>query len=156
MMEGEWLVSTDNQPAVAVAMHPDRLKHLEMLQQVITRMASNSFLIKGWSITLISALLAFAAKDKIHIMAWVALLPCLAFWMLDAYFLRQERLFRKLYDHYRLERPATPSDFGMNTRNMIVDSTLKVMFSQTLSLFHGVLAALIIAIIVAVQVFPLV
>ncbi|MEN9503463.1 MAG: hypothetical protein RI964_2748 [Pseudomonadota bacterium] len=60
MMEGEWLVSTDNQPAVAVAMHPDRLKHLEMLQQVITRMASNSFLIKGWSITLISALLAFA------------------------------------------------------------------------------------------------
>jgi uncharacterized membrane protein (DUF106 family) len=44
----------------------------------------------------------------------------------------------------------------MNTRNMIVDSTLKVMFSQTLSLFHGVLAALIIAIIVAVQVFPLV
>jgi len=149
-------VSTDNQPTAS--MHADRLKHLEMLQQVITRMANNSFLIKGWSITLVSALLAFAAKDEIHIMAWIALLPCVAFWILDAYFLRQERLFRKLYDHCRLHQPSTPSDFSMNTMPMNdkVASLFGVMFSQTLWIFHGVLAGLIVAIIVLTQVLKLV
>lgn len=108
----------ETEPTPIIEMNANRLKHLEMLQQVITRMANNSFLIKGWSITLVSALLAFAAKDEIHIMAWIALLPCVAFWILDAYFLRQERLFRKLYDHCRLHQPSTPSDFSMNTMPM--------------------------------------
>jgi len=33
-----------------------KLKHLEMIQDVIKRMASNSFLLKGWSLTLVVAL----------------------------------------------------------------------------------------------------
>ena len=42
---------------------PSKLEHLKMLQAVITRMASNSFMVKGWCITLVSALLALSAKD---------------------------------------------------------------------------------------------
>jgi len=38
--------------------------HLQMVQAVITRMAGNSFLIKGWSVTLIAALFALAAADS--------------------------------------------------------------------------------------------
>lgn len=44
-------------------MNEKKLKHLEFLQNVITRMNSNSFMIKGWAITLVSALFVLAAKD---------------------------------------------------------------------------------------------
>lgn len=134
---------------------PGRLKHLEMLQQVITRMAGNSFLVKGWSITLISALLALATKDKIQLMAYVALLPWLAFWMLDGFFLHQERLFRRLFDHYRAQPQDTATDFSMDTRLEDVQDKPEVkpwsavMFSRTLLIFHGLLVCLIVAVILA-------
>ncbi len=41
-----------------------KLKHLELSQGVINRMAGNSFLLKGWSVTLVSALFALSAKDS--------------------------------------------------------------------------------------------
>lgn len=64
-------------------------------------MAGNSFLLKGWTVTLSAALLALAAKDADRSFALVALYPAAAFWGLDAYYLRQERLFRALYDDVR-------------------------------------------------------
>jgi hypothetical protein len=38
-----------------------QIAHLQMIQAVITRMGSNSFLLKGWSVTLVAALFALAA-----------------------------------------------------------------------------------------------
>ena len=70
------------------------LKHLDFLQSVISRMAANSFLIKGWAVTLVSALLAFGTKEAKPTYAALATYPTLAFWGLDAYYLMQERLFR--------------------------------------------------------------
>lgn len=128
-----------------------RLQHLNMLQNVISRMASNSFLVKGWSITLISALLAFATKDKISVMAWIAILPWLAFWTLDGFFLHQERLFRKLYDFYRRQPQHQPTDFSMNTLPVSdeVASWFGVVCSRTLLIFHGLLGLLIGLVILA-------
>ena len=40
-----------------------KLKHLEFIQDVITRMNSNSFLLKGWCVTLMSVLFALSARD---------------------------------------------------------------------------------------------
>ena len=75
--------------------------HLEMIQAVVNRMSVNSFLLKGWSVVLISALFALAAGGAQALFVYLAYFPAIAFWMLDAYFLRQERLFRKLYDRVR-------------------------------------------------------
>lgn len=80
-----------------------RLKHLEMLQAIITRMASNSFLIKGWAITLASALFALSAKDADRSFAFLAVFPALTFWALDAYYLKLERVFRNRYDDVAAE-----------------------------------------------------
>ena len=80
----------------------DRATYLELIQGVISRMAGNSFLLKGWSVTLAAALLAVAANEARARFSAVALLPAFAFWGLDAYYLRQERLFRCLFDHVRL------------------------------------------------------
>lgn len=116
---------------------PSKLEHLKMLQAVITRMASNSFMVKGWCVTLVSALIALSAKDAKY-MVFVAFLPVLMFWWLDAFFLRQERLFRKLYDGVR-ENGKDDSDFSMNTT--VVDSQVaplySVAWSTTLRWFYG-------------------
>ncbi len=115
-----------------------KLKHLEMIQAVITRMAYNSFLLKGWSVTLVAAIFALAAKDTETLFILViALLPAFMFWGLDAYFLRQERLFRKLYDHVRDCSPGE-IDFSMNTLAYQADVAAwsGVFLSRTLLAFH--------------------
>src|SRR5436190_19270494 len=72
--------------------------HLEMIQGVINRLSNNSFLLKGWSVVLVSGLFALAAKDSKVLFVCIAYFPCFVFWGLDGYFLWQERLFRELYD----------------------------------------------------------
>jgi len=127
-----------------------RIKHLELIQAVITKMANNAFLIKGWCVTLVAGLLALSAKDSNHTLVFIAYLPLLMMWGMDAFFLRQERLFRKLYDKCRAMLDV-PADFSMSTADLEKQeqSWIRVMFSKTLLLFYGTMAiALLIATIV--------
>ena len=80
-------------------MAPDQIKHLEFIQAVITRMNANSFQLKGWSIAIVSALLALYANSNNVIYIFVAIIPTLLFWGLDAYYLQQERKFRGVYNN---------------------------------------------------------
>ena len=77
---------------------PDKLKHLEFIQNVITRMNTNSFQIKGWAITIVSATLAIYASTKNECFIIVGVFPSLTFWFLDTYYLTQEPKFRGLYN----------------------------------------------------------
>lgn len=115
-----------------------KLKHLELIQAVVNRMASNSFSLKGWSVIVVSALFALAAGTSAIRFSLLAYLPAVAFWALDAYFLRQERLFRKLYDAVRVG-PAGSTDFSMDTSPYVatVDSWFRTGVSSTLVIFHG-------------------
>lgn len=74
------------------------LKRLEFIQQIITRMANNSFLLKGWSLTISTAIVGLASKNEEIAGDYFMLLPVILFWYLDAYYLSQERAFRKLYE----------------------------------------------------------
>lgn len=78
-------------------MEPERIKHLEFIQNIISRMNANSFQIKGWMITIVSALLALYASSKNYVYVFVAIVPTILFWLLDSYYLQQERKFRGLY-----------------------------------------------------------
>ena len=115
-----------------------KLKHLEMTQAVITRMAGNSFLLKGWSVTLVSALFALAARDSNPLFLFVAYVPCVSFWALDAYFLRQERLYRALYNEIT-RKAESEINFSMDATpfSASVESWSATAFSLTLRLFHG-------------------
>jgi len=75
----------------------DVRKHLEFIQAVIARQAGNQFLIKGWSLTVVAAVYAFAASNHRPAVAVVGSLVSLLFGGLDVYYLRQERLFRSLW-----------------------------------------------------------
>jgi hypothetical protein len=80
-------------------MNPDTVKHLEFIQNAINRMAANSFQMKGWSITIFSALFAlFAANGgNACIYLFVSVIQSILFWFLDTYYLQQERKFRGIY-----------------------------------------------------------
>lgn len=60
-----------------------KLKHLEFIQQAINRMASNLFLLKGWTVTLIAAMFALAANESRDFYFLLAYFPTLMFWLLD-------------------------------------------------------------------------
>ena len=123
----------------------DKVQHLEFIQGVINRMASNSFQVKGWSVLLVSALVAIASKDSNPKLVLISFLPTFAFWLLDGYFLWQERLFRKLYDRARLSE-GDAADFSMATDTKAVGapSWVRATFSTTLLLFHGVVFASVV------------
>jgi hypothetical protein len=119
----------------------NKQKHLEFIQAAVNRMASNLFLLKGWTVTLIAALFALAAKDSKPIYFLIAYIPPFMFWVLDGYFLSQERKFRSLYDHVRKLHEAA-IDFSMNTAPFGSESRntwLGAMFSKTLLIYYGVL-----------------
>jgi hypothetical protein len=120
------------------------LKEIEIIQDIIKRMALNSFLIKGWSVTLVVGTLLLKG-DRYQ--AFIAFIPLLVFWFLDAYFLRQERLYRELYNWVVANRLKTNEyllDMNAYRFKDRIQSIPGVMFSLTLGAFYGSVAALTI------------
>ena len=79
---------------------PAVLKHIDIYQTLINRMAANSAACKQWAITLVSAILVFALEKGSAEAAAVALIPVLMFCFLDAYYLSLERKFRGAYSSF--------------------------------------------------------
>ena len=92
-------------------------EHLGMIQTVIARLAGNSFAIKGWTVAIVSAILGAALSQSKPAVILVALIPVPTFWGLDAYYLHQERLLRKLYEIVRT-KDEDAIDFLMNSRGL--------------------------------------
>lgn len=139
-------------------MGDDVMKHLEFIQNIVDRMASHSFLLKGWTITLVAALFALAAKDSDISFAVLALFPALSFWGLDAYYLQQERLFRRLYSAVCSSAGGESSSiplFSLDTTSFRdgVDTWFKTLWTPTILAIHGMIVALVIVVIVAMTVF---
>ena len=128
-----------------------KLKHLEFIQGVINRMASNSFQLKGWIVVLVSALLVLGVREDRSELVFISVLPVLVFWALDAYFLRQERLYRALYGHVRTLEPAD-INFSMDTSTFRCRRLAwpAAVFSKTLIFFYGAVAiAVFVAILIS-------
>lgn len=122
-----------------------KLKHLEMIQGIINRMGSNSFMLKSWVVVIVSALFALSAKDANGTFIIVAFLPAIVLWGLDGYYLRRERLFRELYMDVAAKQEAE-IDFSMNTApyQPNVADWWQVCFSRTVLPFHGIIVVVII------------
>ena len=124
----------------------NKIKHLEIIQGVINRLATNSFQMKGWAVVLVAAILVLLAREHRLDTAFIALLPIVIFWGLDGYFLWQERLYRALYDHVRTLEDAQV-DFAMNVapfRTGYRRSWLGTTLSWTLTPFYAVLTSVVI------------
>ncbi len=90
--------------------------HLKMIEDIISRMGSNSFLIKGWSLTAIGGLITLyitnVKQSWSYNLLLIALAICLMFWISDAYYLKLERQYRQLYEQVRL-KDEKDIDFSM-------------------------------------------
>ncbi len=116
----------------------NKLKHLDFIQNIIGRLANNTFYIKGWTITLVVALLGFSFGDKLPEHSQLPYFIIIFFWILNGYFLHQERLFRALYDDVRNKQP-NEVDFSMDASsyNHGNASWFCSIFSTTLIIFYG-------------------
>ncbi len=121
------------------------IDEIKIIQDVIKRMADNSFKIKGWTVTLIVITLIFKGQtNDNHLLAF---LPLVSFWILDTYYLRTERIYRKLYSWVVENRPKSDEYlFDLNPKRFEneVDSYLKTMFSISLRMFYGGLLVLLL------------
>jgi len=126
-----------------------KLKHLEFIQGVINRLSTNSFLLKGWSVLLVSALMALGTKESSLSFIFLAYLPAVVFWGLDGFFLMKERQYRALYKLIRV-KDKDDIDFCMDTKPVATDAGgwARAVFRPTLLWFHGVLIVAIIVVMI--------
>jgi len=115
----------------------EKIAYLGFIQNIVQRMNANSFLLKGWTITLIAGLFALAAGDSQRLFVYVSYLPLFGFWYLDGFFLRQERLLRRLYIEAAANVSA-PVSFSLDVSEFekIEETLFSVTLSNTLVYFY--------------------
>ena len=123
----------------------NRIAHLGFIQGIIARMGANSFLLKGWSVTLVAAMAALAAKDADKSFFLLAFFPVFIFWWLDGFYLHTEKLYRRLYEKVADGRLSSEK-FNLDVTELKceVPGVLAVMFSKTLLPFHLVVIGVVL------------
>ena len=116
-----------------------KLKHLEFIQGAISRMATNSFLFKGWAITIAAALSGFAAVNPKRGLLAIALVTTSLFWALDGYYLWLEHGFVQLHKVVSA-KDARDIDFSMQIdKSNAVTQWFKACFRPHLIAFYGLI-----------------
>ncbi|MCZ7373402.1 hypothetical protein [Micromonospora sp. WMMC250] len=120
----------------------------------MARLGNSSFLMRGWTLTIVTALLALLTTRFQPWLAAAGLVPLTAFWFLDGYFLWQERLFRALYDDVITATSSVPL-MSMDLRPYTQVRTWRdATFSRTLALFYVPLGLLNVALVAAAVIAP--
>lgn len=117
-----------------------RLKHLELIQGTVARMAGNLFYLRGWVVTLVAGILVLLTQSQSGKLPVIFLILVLViFWIYDGYFLSQERMYRDLYDKVRV-LDESKIDFSMDIgefKKLKKNSIVYCIFSKTLLFFYG-------------------
>lgn len=129
-------------------------KEIDIIQNCINRMASNSFLIKGWFITLILGFITFGyEKLNFIILIIISLVISVLCWISDTFFLQLERKYRRKYNWVIENRNSNsnflynlnPNESGMWLPNPSTKIEFwDVFFSKTLIFLYGTVIFLLI------------
>ncbi len=131
-----------------------QFREINLIQDIIKRMANNSFLIKGWAVTLVVITMLLRGTNTQILIAFI---PVIAFWILDAYYLRQERMYRKLYKWVITNRlNSSEHIYDLNARRFEdnVDSIPATMLSITLLCFYGTILLILAVSVVILYIIP--
>lgn len=94
-------------------------KEIDLIQSCINRMSQNSFMVKGWLLSLIAVILALLPENvNINILCLISFVVIACFWYLDAFFLKIERLYRWKYNWVIMNRLESEDFiFDLNPHN---------------------------------------
>ena len=144
-------------------------KEIDLIQACINRLAQNSFIVKGWTITLITVILALLPeKIDIRLLCAIVIVATVCFWYLDAFFLRTERLYRWKYEWVIANRPKSEEYcYDLNPYNekmWLLDKDGKqrqaptircIMFTKTLTPIYVPLVS-VSGLLFILEVFPII
>ena len=106
-------------------------KEIDLIQGCISRMAQNSFIIKGWAITLVAVALALLPETfDAKLLCGVSVVVTACFWYLDAFYLNMY-----CYDL----NPHNKKMWPPKTKNE--PCILRVMITKTLVPIYGSIIA---------------
>lgn len=136
-----------------------KIKHIEMIENIIERMAKNSFQLKGWAMTLIALVGTISAQGSDKRFILFAFIPIVGFWVLDSFYLQQERKYKQLYKNVAA-KDENQIDFNLDTSKVVgtVDEMkrlcfCKCMFSITELWFYPLIAVVLIVLIIILKIF---
>ena len=137
----------------------NKIEHLKMIESIIERMAKNSFQLKGWAMTLVTLVGALSANDADKRFIILAFIPIIVFWLLDSFYLQQERRYKALYRE-TTENNEKDTNFNLNTRLVKYTNNeakrtcfYRCMFSFCEVLFYGALTGTLLVLIIILEVF---
>lgn len=117
--------------------------YFNSIQNIINRMAQNSFYIKAWTITIIAGILVLTFSILNIIIFGTLLVISLFFWVLDSYYLKLEKIFRRLYnqkvqDYNNEQKRKNVLLFDMNIKPFedLEKKVIRIMISKTEFLFY--------------------
>lgn len=133
----------------------EMIAHLPLIQGVINRMGNNSFLIKGWTVTLVAAIFALSAAGTNQNFIFIALIPIVVFWFLDSFYLKQERLYRELYNDIATGYSEIDA-FTMKTQKYTTQCIPRLMLTASIGPFYFLLLGILVFVALKTNnIFPL-
>ncbi len=120
------------------------MKHLELVQNAVTRMGANSAALKGYCMAIVAALIALAGAIEKPKVLFLGLPIVLVFAVLDAAYLSLERGFRNHYDNLRKRPLDAAPDFHVVASGQA--RPIRAFFSWSVAGFYGSAAIILIAI----------
>ncbi|WP_285959900.1 hypothetical protein [Thomasclavelia spiroformis] len=107
----------------------NKIKHLEMIENIIERMSKNCFQLKSWTMTLVAGISVFSSQNNNKKFIFITLFPLFFFWILDSFYLQLERKYRLLYKHI-VEKEEENIDFNLDLSQMYgsIDEMKKICF----------------------------
>lgn len=126
-------------------MNEEKKLVLGFIQDIVSRLSQKSFLVKGWSLSIVAVLGIMLDKTKFNTsLAFVICICIFIFWFLNAYYLHTERLYRILY----AEKISLKDDTNMlsldletikNNKELKKKSLINAFFSKTVWPFHFII-----------------
>lgn len=137
-------------------------KEIDLIQSCISRMAQNSFIVKGWTITLLTVIIALLPKIfDIRLLCILGIVITSCFWYLDGFFLKTEKLYRWKYEWVIKNRYESDEFFyDLNPYNKKTwikkdndsektePNILSIMVSKTLLFLYGPLFLAVIVFLI--------